>query len=1008
MPLMLLLTKLNQKKNLMKTKTLFNRIILMSALLLLNIIYAQTTINGNILDNEDGTPIPGASVFILGSSNGSATDFDGNFSIITSEDLPIEIEISSLGYTSQVVNVTSLDQELSIKLQMGSDFLDEIIISASRRPEKIVDAPASVSVISSRKIQNSAEAIDPMRHLMNVPGVTVQQQTANSMNIEMRAGNGLFGTAVLPLLDYRIISTPAARSNFSYQYGISNLDLERIEVIRGTNSALYGPGVEGGVVHFITKKAIDHPGTSAELYTGNLSSRGGAVRHAFASESKKFGYKLNVKYNQGNDFGLDPVEDATRINSFYKSIVMPNIKNNVVDATQTGTKLLSMSDLDTDGDGNPLASEYENLAMNAHLEFRPSEKTTATISGGFSDAGGIFIQDQGYSYNQGLDYWVHGRLTSGNLFVQASYNANDGGDEKSPTFLYETGNRVVGDRKFLIFNAQYDFDAPSFLNSKFNIGLDYQDTGSDSQHTLYGRNEDNDPYNISGVYAQGTSKLSSNLSLTYAARYDKLNFIDDGAFAPKLALVYKLNESSSIRASYSRGTYGPSSLETYIDFPVRTLSPGVLDVWLSGQIEPHIYDQNAQIEVTGMGGYTIPRNETELKYSHLYNIAQGLTLPGVYSQLGANATLAPLLPPIQNFFNSYAGPSGATGQIIGYNVFNPSEMVTELTDVGTAQIGTIDNIEIGYKGRIGKKLSVGIDFYSTARKGFTEFTSVGPTYMLMGADLAGTWPGLVGQDLIADPTMQATAKAFVAGAYAANMLPPTGLPAATSIALGLPSSPLAVLLAPDGALPPQSFAELGLLQLLSSQIAGGFGQAAAFLQGAVNPQVFGTISSDRAPNDSVTHIPAGYRQYPDVIRSHWGTDMSAEYYHNENISLWLNYSHISQNEWIPGQEDDDDLPFPSHLNTPLNKYRAGIRLNYDSFRASLAYQHDTSFTSVFGAGLGGYTPERHLFDANFGFPIIDGVYFDIQATNLLDRKYRQYPGLPIIGRRVLFKTTINF
>ena len=229
----------------MKTKTLFNRIILMSALLLLNIIYAQTTINGNIVDNEDGTPIPGASVFILGSSNGSATDFDGNFSIITSEDLPIEIEISSLGYTSQVVNITSLDQELSIKLKMGSDFLDEIIISASRRPEKIVDAPASVSVISSRKIQNSAEAIDPMRHLMNVPGVTVQQQTANSMNIEMRAGNGLFGTAVLPLLDYRIISTPAARSNFSYQYGISNLDLERIEVIRGTNSALYGPGVEG-------------------------------------------------------------------------------------------------------------------------------------------------------------------------------------------------------------------------------------------------------------------------------------------------------------------------------------------------------------------------------------------------------------------------------------------------------------------------------------------------------------------------------------------------------------------------------------------------------------------------------------------------------------------------------------------------------------------------------------------------------------------------------------------
>ena len=53
-----------------------------------------------------------------------------------------------------------------------------------------------------------------------------------------------------------------------------------------------------------------------------------------------------------------------------------------------------MSDLDTNNDGNPLASEYQNLAMNAHLEFRPNENTSAVLSGGYSDAGGIFIQDQ--------------------------------------------------------------------------------------------------------------------------------------------------------------------------------------------------------------------------------------------------------------------------------------------------------------------------------------------------------------------------------------------------------------------------------------------------------------------------------------------------------------------------------------------------------------------------------------------------------------------------------------
>ena len=79
----------------MKTKKVLKKIGLMSALLLLNITYAQKTISGNILDNEDGSPIPGANVFILGSTTGTASDFDGNFSFNTSKDLPIEIEISS-------------------------------------------------------------------------------------------------------------------------------------------------------------------------------------------------------------------------------------------------------------------------------------------------------------------------------------------------------------------------------------------------------------------------------------------------------------------------------------------------------------------------------------------------------------------------------------------------------------------------------------------------------------------------------------------------------------------------------------------------------------------------------------------------------------------------------------------------------------------------------------------------------------------------------------------------
>ena len=104
----------------------------------------------------------------------------------------------------------------------------------------------------------------------------------------MRAGSGVFGTRTFPILDYRFLQSPASGSFFAFQSGLSNLDIERVEVVRGAASALYGPGVESGVVHFFSKKAIDRPGTSIELIGGNLSTISGAVRHAYANKEKNF------------------------------------------------------------------------------------------------------------------------------------------------------------------------------------------------------------------------------------------------------------------------------------------------------------------------------------------------------------------------------------------------------------------------------------------------------------------------------------------------------------------------------------------------------------------------------------------------------------------------------------------------------------------------------------------------------------------------------------------------
>ena len=362
-------------------KTIFFALVMLASASML----AQTTVTGLVKDAQTGETLLGANVKVSGKAIGTTTDFDGKFSLKVNAAPPFTIEISMLGFKAMSVEITKNNQEVMVSLEEDATSLEEIVFSASRRRQKVQEAPASVSIITPKDILNSAAAVDPVMNLANIAGVQMQQQSANTINIEMRAGSGVFGTSTFPILDYRYLVTPSAGTFYSNQTGMSNIDIQRVEVVRGAASALYGPGVTSGVVHFMSKSPIDYPGTTVEMLGGTLSTTGMTVRHAFKNDNDKFGFKVNVRYMKGNDFQLDPVEDADFISSLQTTVSQPAIVNGRVDPTQPGEQLLSLTDLDDNGDGNPLATEYKNYSANIHLEFRPSDETTAFLSAGFAN-----------------------------------------------------------------------------------------------------------------------------------------------------------------------------------------------------------------------------------------------------------------------------------------------------------------------------------------------------------------------------------------------------------------------------------------------------------------------------------------------------------------------------------------------------------------------------------------------------------------------------------------------
>ena len=416
----------------MKKINLFKCLVLSLLLFAGMAIEAQTTIKGKVSD-DSGMPLIGASVLIAGTSTGTITDTDGSFSLSTSKSLPIALEVSYTGYSTANVSVTDGSRDVNVTLAAGILFGEDIVISASRRREKVQEAPASISVLGERQLSVSPQ-VDPVRNLINVPGVQIQQQSAARINISMRGQALLFNTDVFPIMDYRSLVGPGIGTFQSDAAGISNVDLERIEVVRGPGSALYGPGVTAGVVHFITKNPIDNPGTTVELMGGTLNTIGGTIRHAGVSDNRKFGYKINAHYKRGDEFTLDSKDDAAQIARLQDTIFQPAVVNGIVDPSKPGELLYDVNDTDPDGDGNPMQDDWWNTAINATLEFRPQDDLSVFVSGGFNQASAVFYNSQGEGLYQSQEYWGQARMQKGGLFAQLFYVTNDGGDQRQSDF----------------------------------------------------------------------------------------------------------------------------------------------------------------------------------------------------------------------------------------------------------------------------------------------------------------------------------------------------------------------------------------------------------------------------------------------------------------------------------------------------------------------------------------------------------------------------------------------
>ena len=421
--------------------------------------------------------------------------------------------------------------------------LNPLVVTASRREEKELDAPASVSTLTGEQISRMI-ARTPADHIKALPGVDIAATGLTQSYVVVRGFNNVSSGRLLSIVDNRYARIPALRINAINMIPTTDMDIERIELARGPGAALYGPNAAEGVMHIITASPIDRPGNTVSLAGGERSTLQLLLRSAHVV-SERFGLKVSGQYLRGNDWEhTDPWEVAAR----EQNPSHPRI-----------------------GVRDPVNERY---FVDIRTDFRFADDGEFILSGGLNNSlssinlttvGSAQTHDWQYRYGQV-------RFLKGQFFAQFFLNQTHSGDN---SYLLRSGELVIDRSRTMAAQLQHRFDLGE--RQRFTYGFDWQRIEPRSEGTIYGRNEDDDLLVESGAYLHSETGLGDRFDLVTALRIDGHNRLAGVNISPRTALVFRPAEGHNLRLTWNQAYATPSTSALFLDIPTGSIpiAPGV-------------------------------------------------------------------------------------------------------------------------------------------------------------------------------------------------------------------------------------------------------------------------------------------------------------------------------------------------------------------------------------------------------------------------------------------------
>ena len=993
------------------------------------------TLNVTVTDAQTGAKLNGVSINVMSQAGASAEGVSDASGMLEVADLSAEVYMitaSASGYADKVMENIELaaDGTTSVEIALSSEVieLDQVSVTASRRREKVLEAPASVALVTGSQIRDRV-APSVTEHLKSVRAVDVVNTGLGSSQVVVRGFNNVFSGSLLSLVDNRIARVPSLRLNAYSLIPTASEDIEQIEVVSGPGAALYGPNSANGVMHILTRSPFTSQGTTISIGGGERSMLMGSLRHAGVI-NETLGYKLSASGFRGNDW----------------------------EEGRSAEDLAGEPEFDTYRAGGEF-----------RLDYRPNDDLTTILASGFTQFTGIELTGLGAGQAKNWTYgYLQGRFIYKDLFAQAFWNRSDAAD----TYTLRDGLLVVDNSDLYVGQIQHGYSLGE--RQRFTYGVDLLLTRPDTEGTINGRHEDSDNINEIGAYLQSETQIVQQLKFIAAARLDNHNHLSGLVFSPRAALAFQPNDDHNLRVTYNRAFSTPGTSNLFLDRlaardafglgpalqPILGFSP-TTDVWAQG--------------VGGETGFTFRRDADgrplfRSPFSPIAELPADTHIPlddpmftNVMWSVGRGAVMSGVQPvfeeavkqTLQQTFSPQALPQVIAGlppetiqgvatqalatlppQVLqglppefapllqpGAIAALPPEQLQQIVPLvlqalppqvvqglaASLAASTEEQILTGFANLIPEQVDGVKMVLRTLNPETAEFTdvedvnAVDPLKPTITQTYEFGYKGILMNKL-----------AFSADVYHTRIKDFVGPLVVETPNVFLDAALLGAFLTQHFTTTlsdPQNATLNQALLAFDAPAQGGNGNGSAvdeltklFVAGTENngPAFipFGTVTPEEATDP--TAVMLTYRNYGDISLN--GLDCSLTYYLNPSWSLGGNYSFVSKDLFETNLRD-------IALNAPKNKFGANVQ--YHNTNLGLAAGIRMNFVAGFPVNSGVYIGEVESYstiDVNAGYDIPFGPSPRLSLTvqNLLGTEYQPFIGAPDIGRLSLVRLTQTF